>query len=57
MLVATGVATLFSFLVGYGVIVVFLRYLNRGSFAPFVIWRIVVGVALLAALYNGALSA
>ena len=57
MLVATGVASLFSFLVGYGVIVVFLRYLNRGSFAPFVIWRIVVGVALLAALYNGAISA
>ena len=57
LVVATGVATFFSFLVGYGVIVVFLRYLNRGSFAPFVIWRIVVGIAVLAALSNGFLTA
>ncbi len=57
MFVATAVATFFSFLVGYAVIVGFLRYLNRGSFAPFVIWRILVGVAVLAALANGALTA
>jgi undecaprenyl-diphosphatase len=57
MFAATAVATFFSFLVGYAVIVGFLRYLNRGSFAPFVIWRILVGVAVIAALANGALTA
>ncbi len=57
MFAATAVATFFSFLVGYAVIVGFLRYLNRGSFAPFVIWRILVGIAVIAALANGALTA
>ncbi|MFM6962681.1 MAG: undecaprenyl-diphosphatase UppP [Micrococcales bacterium] len=57
MVAATAVATVFSFLVGYAVIIGFLRYLNRGSFAPFVIWRILVGLAVIAALLNGALSA
>ena len=57
LLVGTAVATVFAFLSGFGVIVMFLRYLNRGSFAPFVVWRIVVGVAVLAALANGSLVA
>jgi undecaprenyl-diphosphatase len=56
-LVATAVATLVSFAVGFSVIVVLLRYLNRGSFMPFVIWRVVVGVAILAMLVNGSLVA
>lgn len=50
MLVATGVATVVSFAVGFSVIVALLRYLNRGSFMPFVIWRIAVGLGLLAVL-------
>jgi undecaprenyl-diphosphatase len=50
LLVATGVATLVSFAVGFSVIVVLLRYLNRGSFMPFVVWRIAVGAALLVML-------
>lgn len=54
---ATAAATAMSFAVGYSVIVALLRYLNRGSFLPFVIWRIVVGVAILAMLMNGALTA
>ena len=54
---ATVIATLVSFGVGYTVIVALLRYLNRGSFLPFVIWRIAVGLALLALLSVGALVA
>lgn len=56
-LAATAVATFVSFAVGFTVIVAFLRYLNRGSFMPFIIWRIVVGVALLVLLSSGALTA
>lgn len=56
-LVATSVATIVAFAVGFCVIVVLLRYLNRGSFMPFVIWRIAVGVALLLALTTSAISA
>lgn len=56
-LAATVIATLMSFAVGFAVIVVLLRYLNRGSFMPFVIWRIVVGVAIFAMLVNGSLVA
>lgn len=50
ILVATGIATVISFAVGFSVIVALLRYLNRGSFMPFVIWRIAVGTGLLAIL-------
>ena len=56
-LVATAIATVMAFAVGFSVIVVLLRYLNRGSFMPFVVWRIVVGVAILAMLVNGSLTA
>lgn len=56
-LAATAVATVVSFAVGLVVIVAFLRYLNRGSFMPFIIWRIAVGVTLLILLSNGALTA
>lgn len=50
-LMETAVATLVSFVVGYGVIAGLLRYLNRGSFLPFVLWRIGVGVAILVYAY------
>ncbi len=50
MIVATVVATFVSFAVGFSVIVGLLRYLSRGSFMPFVIWRVAVGLALLALL-------
>jgi undecaprenyl-diphosphatase len=56
-LVATIVATVISFAVGFSVIVVLLRYLNRGSFMPFVVWRVFVGVALLIALSTSTISA
>lgn len=56
-LVATVIATIVAFATGFSVIVVLLRYLNRGSFMPFVVWRIVVGIALLAMLSNGLVTA
>lgn len=56
-LAATAVGTVVSFAVGYAVIVALLRYLNRGSFMPFVVWRIVLGVAVLVGLLTGALVA
>lgn len=57
MLLATLCATFVSLLVGLSVIHFLLRYLQRGSFLPFVIWRIVVGVWLLAMLSTGSIVA
>ena len=56
-LASTAVGTLVSFAVGYAVIVALLRYLNRGSFMPFIVWRIVLGLAVLTGLLTGALVA
>ena len=56
-LAGTMVATVTSFVVGYAVIAGLLKYLNKGSFMPFVIWRLVVGVALLVMLTNGWITA
>ena len=53
----TIVATITSFVVGYAVIAGLLKYLNKGSFMPFVIWRLVVGIALLIMLSNGWITA
>lgn len=57
MLTATGVATVISFAVGFGVIALLLRYLNRGSFLPFVVWRLFVGGWLIFMLTSGAIHA
>ncbi|MFD2816144.1 undecaprenyl-diphosphate phosphatase [Paracoccus aerius] len=43
----TATATAVSFVVGYGVIAVFLRMISAMSFAPFVIYRIALGGLLL----------
>jgi undecaprenyl-diphosphatase len=51
LMLGTGVATLVSFVVGFAVIAGLLRYLSRGSFLPFVIWRVAVGFAILAISY------
>lgn len=56
-LLATIIATLVSFAVGFSVIVGLLRYLERGSFMPFVIWRVGVGTALLVLLSVGQITA
>ena len=57
LLISTLVATVISFAVGFSVIVVLLRYLNRGSFLPFVAWRLIVGIWLIAMLSSGQLAA
>ena len=54
---STVIATVVSFAVGFSVIVGLLRYLNRGSFMPFVIWRIAVGLFLIVMLSTGQLVA
>jgi undecaprenyl-diphosphatase len=56
-LLETFFATLAAFLVGYAVIAWLMRYISTKSFTPFVIYRIVLGSALLVALATGAISA
>ena len=56
-LLATVVATVVSFVTGFLVIGYLLKYLVRGSFMPFVIWRVTVGILLLAGLSTGLLVA
>lgn len=43
----TALATAISFVVGYGVIVAFLRIISTYSFMPFVWYRVAVGATLL----------
>ncbi|MET0725856.1 MAG: undecaprenyl-diphosphate phosphatase [Leifsonia sp.] len=51
----TLVATVVAFVVALGVIAFFMGYISRHSFLPFVIYRIVLGVALIAMLATGVL--
>jgi undecaprenyl-diphosphatase len=53
LLVATSLATVVSFVSGYAVIAWLLKYLERGSYMPFVVWRIAVGLALIGLLSAG----
>ena len=53
LLLATIAATVVSFVVGYAVIAWLLKYLVKGSFMPFVIWRVGVGSLWLIALAAG----
>ena len=57
LLLATLVATLISGVVGLSVIHFLLKYLQKGSFMPFVIWWLLVGGWLLFMLSTGALVA
>ena len=50
-------ATVVAFFVGYAVIAWLMRYISTRSFTPFVIYRIVLGSALLVALATGVISA
>ena len=54
---ATAIATVVSFVVGYGVIAILLRMLSVMSFTPFVIYRVILGVILLALLWFGVIPA
>lgn len=57
LLFATVIATIVSGVVGLSVIHYLLKYLQKGSFLPFVIWRVGVGIWLLVMLTTGALTA
>lgn len=51
----TLVATIIAFVVGLVVIAFFMSYISRRSFLPFVIYRLVLGVAVLIMLATGVL--
>ncbi len=53
----TAIATVVSFAVGLVVIAYLMRYLKRGSFLPFVLYRVVLGIVLLILLAFGVLQA
>jgi len=52
----TGVATVVAFVVGLAVIAFLMRYISTRSFLPFVIYRILLGGALIALLSVGVLQ-
>jgi undecaprenyl-diphosphatase len=52
----TILATVIAFGVGLSVIAWLLRYLDRGTFTPFVVYRIVVGLLVLGLVFTGVLS-
>lgn len=56
-LVETGVATVVAFGVGLAVIAFLMQYLKRGSFLPFVLYRLALGVVLIVLLSFGVLQA
>lgn len=56
-LVETAVATAVAFGVGLAVIAFLMQYLKRGSFLPFVLYRLVLGVVLIILLSVGLLQA
>ncbi len=53
----TAVATGIAFAVGLAVIAFLMQYLKRGSFLPFVIYRVVLGIVLIILLSLGILQA
>lgn len=55
LLLATSVATGVSFVTGLLVITWLLKYLVKGSYLPFVIWRVLVGSLLIVLLTSGAI--
>jgi undecaprenyl-diphosphatase len=52
----TILATVIAFAVGLSVIAWLLRYLNRGSFTPFVVYRVVLGLLVLGLVGAGVLA-
>jgi undecaprenyl-diphosphatase len=55
-LMETFVATVFAFLIGLAVIAWLMRYIQTKSFMPFVVYRLILGSALMLALATGWLS-
>jgi undecaprenyl-diphosphatase len=55
-LLDTAAATIVAFIVGLAVIAFLMRYLKRGSFLPFVIYRLLLGGVLIVLLSTGLLQ-
>jgi undecaprenyl-diphosphatase len=53
----TAIATGIAFVVGLAVIAFLMQYLKRGSFLPFVIYRVILGIVLIILLSLGVLQA
>ena len=53
----TLIATVVSFVVGYAAIAWLLRYVSTRSYTPFVVYRVVLGIATLVLVGTGVLSA
>lgn len=51
----TAAATLVAFVVGFAVIAFFMNYISKHSFMPFVIYRVLLGSALIVLLSTGVL--
>ena len=56
-LAETAVATVVAFVVGYAVIAFLMKYLEKRSFLPFVVYRILLGGTLIVLLSTGVLQA
>lgn len=54
--IPTAVSTLAAFLVGLFVIAKLMKYLDHGSFRPFIIYRIVAGMLVFVGLFAGVLD-
>jgi undecaprenyl-diphosphatase len=52
----TAFATVIAFAVGYAVIAWFMKFISTKSFMPFVYYRIVLGIVIIALVTTGALS-
>lgn len=52
----TLLATVIAFAVGYAAIAWFLKYISHNSFTPFVVYRVLVGAAIIALVAAGALD-
>lgn len=55
--IPTLAATVVAFLVAIVVIGLFMRYISRGSFLPFVLYRVVLGIVIIILLSTGVISA
>lgn len=55
-LIETAVATVVAFLVGYAVITWLMKFVQTRSFMPFVIYRVCLGLLIIALLLSGTIS-
>ncbi len=52
----TGIATVVAFVIALLVIGLFMKYISRGSFLPFVVYRVLLGIVIIVLLSTGVLS-